>query len=632
MFRLVVSKKKCQQPCFGCMVCNDEKLSISLAQAQTHLKAYDSYILGGGDVINWQPLFEFLEYEKSRNKEIALEVPVHKISREILTKLKKYSVKKIILQTNAFGEKLEKYLATDSLKEKVKLIEKSNLAIEIRLMVTPQTFSVVVPLAVAFRGVKIWLEINRKNLEVEPVQLSKALAGNYNIYFSGHRVTDAGYLPPCLLFDQWKFRPDIWQSLLLEEGKVSNNVFVECKDCALKMICQFKDKNSVELSNNKVCSIEAINLPWKQKIVYLANKEITEKKISNLLCTKPWTTFQVSDLDGVAHQCCSTWTHGNRGNIFEKSIGEIWFGDGYTKARKLMLTKEYKKLCKSICPRVYDRKKSLNHFKIIDGSKEFVSNQRLIYQEMIQGISKTKAKPLYMALCPSTYCNYDCIMCLHGRTPTRNLPGHIWQQIEEFLPTLHNLTLLGGEPLANKKVLEFLESHDRVSFPDLNIDLITNGSLLNKNTLKRLRNCNFGALTISVNAGSDEVYENVMRGYTYQQLLQNLEDVCDYRASQNKWFDITLSFVVQPKNSFDLINFIELAQSKNFNIRLIPLSPDSVPELNFYGNKMEHDKVLYDIEKAIKYIKIFIPIWNTEITALYESVKNCVFEDPNVVF
>ena len=43
----------------------------------------------------------------------------------------------------------------------------------------------------------------------------------------------------------------------------------------------------------------------------------------------PWTTLEVVDPDGAARQCCADWTAGDRGNLHESSLADVWNGDGY---------------------------------------------------------------------------------------------------------------------------------------------------------------------------------------------------------------------------------------------------------------------------------------------------------------
>ncbi len=104
--------------------------------------------------------------------------------------------------------------------------------------------------------------------------------------------------------------------------------------------------------------------------------------------------------------------------------------------------------------------------EIQEGSKPFVRNQLLLAADIAEKRERMRARPLVLGICPSTYCNYDCIMCVHGRTPRRTLPDTIWDEVDELLPTLRSLTLFGGEPLADPGVIRFIEGFDNRRTPD----------------------------------------------------------------------------------------------------------------------------------------------------------------------
>jgi wyosine [tRNA(Phe)-imidazoG37] synthetase (radical SAM superfamily) len=69
---------------------------------------------------------------------------------------------------------------------------------------------------------------------------------------------------------------------------------------------------------------------------------------------------------------------------------------------------------------------------------------------------------------------------------------------------------------------------------------------------------NITEFSISVDAGSQEVYENVRRGGSWPILLENL----DYIKSIGKNRLTTLNFAVQKNNFNDLQNFIDMMNLK----------------------------------------------------------------------
>jgi molybdenum cofactor biosynthesis enzyme MoaA len=332
-----------------------------------------------------------------------------------------------------------------------------------------------------------------------------------------------------------------------------------------------------------------------------------------VICTAPWTTLEVVDPDGRVRQCCTAWTVGDRGNLHEWTLLDVWNGDGYRMARRVMGGGALGTLCRPICPRLYDRKFAQQELSIVDGAPAFVANQKMLLEDISARREVVRAQPLYIAVCPSTYCNYDCIMCLHGRSPRRDLPESVWDDLLTMLPTLRVLTLLGGEPLANPLAMKFLRAWDRTKYPDAAVSIVTNGSLLSASVLAHLERCHFANVTVSLNAGTPEVYAQVQRGLPLQDVLDNVNALVELRRRQRAEFPIILSFVVQPANHTTLIPFGELAHARGLPIRLQPLSPHGPEGLDFYGNADEVARILASLDAMAAWAERTAPDYGREI-------------------
>lgn len=355
-----------------------------------------------------------------------------------------------------------------------------------------------------------------------------------------------------------------------------------------------------------------------------AARPIAVKQTSQqgVVCTAPWTTLEVVDPDGLVRQCCADWTAGDRGSLRERSLAAVWNGPGYRQARKVMSGADLSSLCHEICPRLYDAKFGESELAMIDGADRFVDNQRMLFDDIAARREVVRASPLYIAVCPSTYCNYDCIMCLHGRTPRRDLPESIWEELVAMLPTLRVLTLLGGEPLANPAAMQFLRGWDRAQYPDAAVSIVTNGSLLGTNVLHQLERCNFANVTISLNAGDAETHARVQRGSDLADVLANLDALIELRRAQRADFPIVLSFVVQSANHHNLIEFGEIARSRGLPIRLMPLSPEGVEELDFYGDADQVARILESLDAMRRWADAAAPQFAGEIHGTRSAVAN----------
>lgn len=332
----------------------------------------------------------------------------------------------------------------------------------------------------------------------------------------------------------------------------------------------------------------------------------------------PWTSLEVH-VDGAVYQCCNTWTVGERGRLGADTLEGIWNGAGYRAARRAMADAGGDGLCQSICPRLHDGHFAEDRLPRRPGSPAFVANQELLAREIAERRDVLTARPLMLALMPSSYCNYDCIMCDCGRAPRRDLPATIWHELEGFLPALQTLTLLGGEPLADAGVMRFLREFDRARWPDVCVDLTTNGSLLTEKALGHMTACRFGAVTVSLNAGTPEVYDRVQRGVPFADVLANVDSLVRHRAAHGK-FGVTLSFVVQPANAQDLLAFGAIAHARDLDMRLLPLDPHMPPELDYYGDGDEVARVLGHLDEFAAWAARSRPRWAREIAGTRAAI------------
>jgi MoaA/NifB/PqqE/SkfB family radical SAM enzyme len=341
---------------------------------------------------------------------------------------------------------------------------------------------------------------------------------------------------------------------------------------------------------------------------------------SEIRCVRPWTTLEIADPSGDARQCCADWTPAVHGSLRESGLAEIWNGPSYRAARRAMGAGGAS-LCLPVCPRFQDGTLSESRLQIAAGSERFVRNQILLAEDIAGRRDETRAMPLYLVLCPSSYCNADCVMCLHGREPRRDLPDGLWEELPSLLPTLQTLTLLGGEPFANPRVWQLLREIDVAVYPDLSLDLVTNGSLLSEHALRQVRRAAFGGVTISLNAGTAEVFERVQRGLRFDDVIANLDALLRFRDEHPRWFGVTLSFVVQPLAAHTLVEFGEIAHARDLHIRLLPLTVPRIPELDFYGDADVVARVVEDLDRFRAWVDRTRPAWATEVEAVRRAIQ-----------
>ena len=125
-----------------------------------------------------------------------------------------------------------------------------------------------------------------------------------------------------------------------------------------------------------------------------------------------------------------------------------------------------------------------------------------------------------------------------------------------------------GDPFGSKIYREMLQNINGKAYPNLSINLQTNGNMFTPKMYKKISNIhdNLRNCQISFDAGTKDTYENKTRiGGNWNLLLKN----CDFLntvANDNKNFRLSFDFVIQTKNYKEMIPFIELTKSRYSNV------------------------------------------------------------------
>lgn len=195
--------------------------------------------------------------------------------------------------------------------------------------------------------------------------------------------------------------------------------------------------------------------------------------------------------------------------------------------------------------------------------------------------------------CPS--CRRELRMLEQGtefENKTRDL-SRVLEWLEKFEHPI--IISLGGsgDALASQLCRDLIKNYHYK--PTQTFRITTNGLLLKKVIEKSVIQPAIAVFSISVDAGSAEVYEQVRRPGKWSILIDNLE----WLSKNKKNSKVGLSFVLQKTNFRDLPAFIELCKKYNFTGSIQPLNDwgtwNSKPVLNpdaytiVNGTYLDHD-------------------------------------------
>ena len=336
------------------------------------------------------------------------------------------------------------------------------------------------------------------------------------------------------------------------------------------------------------------------------NKEIN---LQGHYCQKPFTHFETDPFGNVA-LCCPTYLPYKIGNILEQSIDEVWNSKKAKTIRRSILNGQFNYCDKKLCPMIQSNNlptlDSVNKYQWRNKNKKVppyipagpmgaYTKEELKAITVVQeeGIDKVTEKdletplPTYINFCEDMSCNLKCPSCrvekiLHTRGVVYNKAKQINDKIvKAFLtePTdrkfLINVTG-SGDPFASKIYRDMLYNLDGSKFPNLIVNLQTNGVLFTPkmwNKLHKIHN-NLYQCEVSFDAGTKETYEQKTRlGGDWDLLLSN----CDFLYAKNlklKKFYLKFIFVVQESNYKEMIMFAELILNryKKININYVMLA------------------------------------------------------------
>lgn len=160
--------------------------------------------------------------------------------------------------------------------------------------------------------------------------------------------------------------------------------------------------------------------------------------------------------------------------------------------------------------------------------------------------------------CPS--CRRESIMHLSGPIVDKKIQDieRILSWLESFEHPIHIILSGNGDPLASTIIRPLVKKYKPKS--NQTFKFFTNGLLIKKQLLDASIFNNITEFSISVDAGTKAVYENVRRGGNWTTLLENF----DYLVAVGKNKITTLNFAVQQNNFKDIPNFVTLCESYNF--------------------------------------------------------------------
>lgn len=242
---------------------------------------------------------------------------------------------------------------------------------------------------------------------------------------------------------------------------------------------------------------------------------------------------------------CDQWSK-------DRSIMDIWKGDKFQMYRDALRQCQFLNRCKECEKDIRDGVWPLAKAYEQYGVKEY---------------------PTLMELELSNQCNLECIMCSgilssgirKNRDKLPPLPqaydDSFVEQLKEFVPHLEELRFNGGEPFAQKIVLDICDMVAEIN-PSLKINMATNGTVYHTRAKKILSQNNVH-LNISIDSLDPQRYSEIRINGKLEDVLKNLEIYKEYCGDTK-----SLSIMVNPmrNNWHEMLDFIPFADKHGANL------------------------------------------------------------------
>jgi len=278
-----------------------------------------------------------------------------------------------------------------------------------------------------------------------------------------------------------------------------------------------------------------------------------KKDLKGRYCPKLFTWLEV-DMFGKAWLCCPSWLPYPIGNVLTDSLEEMWNGERAKELRNQVFTGDWKYCQHDFCPSIVaDLLPNVNE-----------DTPKTTTAELPTSINFSNDESCNLK-CPS--CRVDKLLYTEG--PLYERRKEVNDKLYDMLfstPTDRNFSINvtgSGDPFASKIYRDMLSKIDGKDFPNLEVNLQTNGVMFTPKNWNRISkiHSNLRRCAISFDAGTKETYENKTRvGGDWELLLENCKFL-DKQVEQNPNFYMVYEFVVQVDNYKEMRRYVRLVDN-----------------------------------------------------------------------
>lgn len=287
----------------------------------------------------------------------------------------------------------------------------------------------------------------------------------------------------------------------------------------------------------------------------MVEKKFAVKNLQGKICLSPFNTIHIG-VGGEVHICpCPGWQSASVGNIYDQTLEEILTSPTAVAIRRSIIDGSYQYCNKKQCALIIN-----DQLNTRDNTPPEILSQ-------LEDAARFQM-PTTIAFNIDRICNLSCPSC---RTSViKNSDEQVQKQqiitdkvFNNVMGTnsdrLIEFTTSGaGEVFASPTILGVLNRMTLQNFPNLNLNLHTNGLLAPSkwHHIEHLASA-IKVITVSIDAGSAQTYQQVRRGGLWPDLLLAMQFL--QSKKQVFGFELRSRMIVQQQNYKEAMDFYNLS-------------------------------------------------------------------------
>ncbi|HZD54524.1 MAG TPA: SPASM domain-containing protein [Woeseiaceae bacterium] len=282
--------------------------------------------------------------------------------------------------------------------------------------------------------------------------------------------------------------------------------------------------------------------------------------LSEFFCPQPFESFELRP-DGDVHTCCPAWLPVPIGNFHRQTSEEIWNSAPAQAIRRSILDGSYRYCSRLHCPAIVNRRLPRRADLKDPYHRDIVAKGRV----------RLERRPVRVLMSQDRSCNLSCPSCrthlILARKSEQDRLNELFEEV--FLPLLRDARQVkitgSGDPFASGHYRHVLKRLSQRKFPQLRVQLQTNGLLLDQRAWEELGLDGLvESVWVSIDAARPETYAVVRRGGSFDRLLENFAFLGALRR-QGRIRRLRLDFVVQALNFREMPEVVEIARAFGFD-------------------------------------------------------------------